>query len=119
MAGMNTSSRTPKRSLMGHMVAGSLWGVGIRWTMRLMGVVSVVILARLLAPADFGLVAMATVFMALIGSFGTLGAGQLLIRMRDPTREDCDTAWTIGILQQAAVTIVILLASPLAVSYFS
>lgn len=116
---MHNASSPPKRSLLRHMVEGSLWGVGMRWTMRLIGVASVAILARLLTPADFGLVAMATVFMALIGSFGHLGLGQMLIRTREPTREDCDTAWTLGLLQQSAVTLLILLASPLAVRYFN
>ena len=32
--------------------------IGVRWAMRLVGLVSTIILARLLAPEDFGLIAM-------------------------------------------------------------
>ena len=37
--------------------AGTLWVVAARWGMRGIGLISTVVLARLLAPHDFGVVA--------------------------------------------------------------
>ena len=96
---MSAKTNRLRRSVYGNMLAGSLWGMAIRWGMRVLGFVSIVILARLLTPADFGLVAMATICVGLIASVTDFGASLLLLRTRDVTREDCDTAWTMGLIQ--------------------
>ena len=101
------------------MVAGSLWAVAMRWSMRAIGLVSVVILARLLTPADFGIVAMGFLLMGLIDGFAELGTGMLLLRQREVTRADCDTAWTLGLIQGALVGVALVVSAPFAVQYFS
>jgi len=53
--------KTPGR----QMLHGSAWLIGLRWTVRLTGVVSTVILARLLTPKDFGVVAIAMIVVGL------------------------------------------------------
>src|ERR1044072_9054409 len=52
--------RSPGR----HLLEGSAWMIGLRWAIRLTGLVSTVILARLLVPADFVLVAGAILVVA-------------------------------------------------------
>ncbi len=55
---------------------GTLWSLGLRWTVKLIGLISTVILARLLSPEDFGVVAMAMLCISLrlnpsrLGIFG-------------------------------------------------
>jgi len=44
-----------------QMAKGAAWMVAMRWSIRGIGIVSVVILARLLAPDDFGILAMAMI----------------------------------------------------------
>lgn len=46
--------------------AGAAWMVALRFASRLLGVASMLVLARLLTPEDFGLVALATTVAALI-----------------------------------------------------
>jgi O-antigen/teichoic acid export membrane protein len=116
---MTEPSAGEKRGIYGHMVAGSLWALALRWGVRAIGLVNVLILARLLTPADFGIVAMATLLMAFVAGFTELGTDMLLIRMHEVTREDCDTAWTIGLLQGALVGSMLLVIAPFAVQYFS
>ena len=48
-----------------HMLRGAAWMVAMRWCVRLIGLVSTVILARLLTPSDFGVIAMAMVFVVI------------------------------------------------------
>lgn len=45
---------------------GALLSVA-RWTDRLIGLISTLILARLLAPEDFGIIAMASLVIGLLG----------------------------------------------------
>ena len=62
----------------GKLFAGALIVVSIRWVDRLLGLVSTVILARLLTPADFGIVAMASVVVGLIDVLMDLGVVAML-----------------------------------------
>lgn len=52
-----------------------------------------VILARLLLPEEFGLIAMITVFMGIGTSLMNAGLGSSLIRTKNPTQEDYSTVF--------------------------
>lgn len=97
---------------------GSLWTVSMRWGIRALGMVSVVVLARLLSPEDFAIVAMAMMLVAAMSIFTEVGVTAVLIRDANITREDMDTAWTIKVVQGVIIAIgVVALAHPLA-NYF-
>lgn len=76
---------------------GAAWMVTLRLSDRLLGLVSTVILARLLVADDFGLVAMAMTFIALIELAGAFSFDVVLIQHRDPQRAHYDTAWTLNV----------------------
>jgi O-antigen/teichoic acid export membrane protein len=92
--------------------------IGARWAMRLIGLISVAILARLLAPADFGVVAMALVIAGLLDTAAYAGVDLALIRTNADTREYRDSAWTIQLLQGAVIAALLLLAAPFAAEYY-
>jgi O-antigen/teichoic acid export membrane protein len=56
-----------------------------------------IFLARLLSPADFGLVGMATVFVALTQSFADFGMTSGLIQKKDPSEVQYSTVFYINI----------------------
>jgi lipopolysaccharide exporter len=60
--------------------------------------VSTIILARILAPEDFGLVAMATSVLVLIEMISAFGFDVALIRQTSTDRSNYDTAWTFNLL---------------------
>jgi len=60
------------------MAQGMLWQTGARLAVRGIGLVSTFILARLLTPADFGLVAIAVTAVALLEVFAEFGSQQRL-----------------------------------------
>ncbi|MCB1700831.1 MAG: oligosaccharide flippase family protein [Halioglobus sp.] len=99
-------------------VGGTLWMLALRWMIRILGLVSMVILARLLTPGDFGLVAMAMVVYALIDSMATTGVDLALIRDQRDSLELYDGAWTIQVLQGIFIAILMLASIPFAVAYF-
>ena len=68
------------------------------WPTGLIGVVSTVVLARLLTPADFGLVAMAMSVIGLIELASAFGFEVSLLRTATPTRAQYDTVWTLNVL---------------------
>jgi len=100
------------------MLNGALWMIALRWAIRLTGLVSTVILARLLMPSDFGIVAMAMIVVTTLEIFNQTGQKLVLIRLENPTKDHFDTAWTVSFLIGVAIAAAILAASPLAELYF-
>ena len=76
------------------------------------------VLARLVAPAEFGLVAIgmtATAFMARITDFGLVPA---LVQNPSGKKSHLDTAWTISVLRGCGITIVLFIAAPYIAALF-
>jgi len=71
----------------------------LRLSFRLVGIVSTLILVRLLSPSDFGLFGLVTGFSAVLDTLSQLSLQIAILRMRAPTRAHYDTAWTLGILR--------------------
>lgn len=105
---------SPQRSLF----ANALIVVSMRWTDRLIGLVSTLILARILTPEDFGIIAMASVLVGLVDVLLDLGVNMALIQNSNADDEDYNTAWTIRLIQSCAVTVIIFLLAPLAADYY-
>lgn len=76
---------------------GAAWMLLARAAERGIGLVSLLILARVLVPADFGLVAMAMSVIAFVELASTFGFDLALIQRENPTREHYDTAWTLQV----------------------
>lgn len=85
---------------------------------KLISVVSTLILARLLVPADFGLIAMAMSIVALTDLMTSFGFETALIHRRDADRIHFDTAWTYSVLFGLGVALAILMLAYPATLYF-
>lgn len=97
---------------------GVAWAFLLRWGLRGIGLVNTVILARLLTPGDFGLVAMGTLVMGFLQGFTQIGVQMLLIREPQTSREHCDTAWTLKLAQGAAIAVLLVILAEPAAGYF-
>jgi len=97
---------------------GATWMVAVRMTDRLVGLASTLILARLLVPADFGVVAMATSVMAVVELATGFGFDVALIQNPRPERRHFDTAWTLTMsLYGGCAVLLALLSVPTAEFY--
>ena len=94
-----------------RLAVGSIWTAGVRILINLMGMASTIILARLLVPEDFGLVAIAAVVFAIIGAFTELSLAAALIQHPNPQREHFDTAWTLNVMRGGLVAVILLIAA--------
>ena len=93
--------------------------VAMRWTDRSIGFVSTLILARLLVPEDFGVIAMASLVIGLADVFFELGVNVALIQNKTPSQEHYDTAWTLRLIQTMLAASLVVIASPWAAAYFN
>ena len=110
---MEKIGRTPS------FLSGSVWMLAMRWSIRLIGLITTIILARLLAPVDFGIIAMAMIVVGLLQMITWTGIDLALIKEKNCTTEHYDTAWTAQIIQGAIVAVLLLIAAPFSESYFN
>lgn len=101
------------------MAAGAGWMVSLRLADRGIGVVSLAILARLLLPEDFGLIALAVSFIALVEMFGQFGVEVALIQNQQAERRHYDSAWTINLITALVVSGLLALLAARAASFFA
>ncbi len=86
---------------------GAGWAIGWRATTRTLGFINTLVLARILVPADFGLVALAMSFAQAIDILADLGVQDALIRLPAPQRNVYDVAFTINAIRGLITAIVI------------
>lgn len=71
-----------------------------------------IILARLLVPEDFGLVAIGMVALAMASTLTDFGVVAALIQQPSRDKRHLDTAWTISVLRGAAITLALFALAP-------
>ena len=94
-------------TLLARTARGAGWVMAWRLGMRALGLISTLILVRLLAPADFGLIALATGFMQTIDGMMLLGVEEAVIRAHAPDRDTYNTAFTLNVLRGAMATAIV------------
>jgi len=88
-----------KKSVSTRAMADSVWLVGGFMFRRVAQLAVTVMLARLLVPADFGLVALSSTLLLALMSITELSLNSALIHEQDPQRDDFDTAFTFSALR--------------------
>ena len=105
-------------SLVRKTAIGATWMVGWRMLSRVLGLVSTLVLARVLVPADFGLLGMATTFAAAVDALSQLGLQDALVR--HPASDGLrDTAFTLQLGRGFVTGLVVALAAPVAAWWFA
>jgi teichuronic acid exporter len=66
-----------------HLVGGIAWTAAAKWSRQVLTWACLLIVARLVTPADFGLVGMAGVYLGLVTIFSEFGFGSALITLSD------------------------------------
>jgi len=76
-------------------IQGVIWTAIRNWGSQAGSLIIFFVLARLLSPEDFGLVALANVFLAFMQLFLEQGFGQAIIQRQDLESEHLDTAFWV------------------------
>lgn len=92
---------------------GASWMVALRMVDRVIGFASTLILARILYPADYGLISLATGVTAILELVLAFSLDVALIQNPAPTRKHYDSAWTLNLIFASIVaTGLIVLRTP-------
>ena len=107
-----------ERSVASRTARGAIWVTAAKLCTRAIDFVTLLFLARLLSPSDFGLVAIGGTVMSVIEAVLELPIGAVLTRVETLDRDHLDTAFTLGLLRGCALSLVaVLLALPIAAAY--
>jgi lipopolysaccharide exporter len=99
-------------------LVGGSWLIAARTLDRLVGIISISILARLLTPADFGLVGIANTIVAAIELLTAFGFDWALVRLREPTAQDLNSAWTLRAIFGALTFLLLSMLGPVAATFY-
>ncbi len=105
-------------SILGRTMRGAGWVVAWRMATRMLGLASTLVLVRLLAPADFGLVALAAAFATTLDVCLSLGVEDQIVRTRDPRPALYNTAFTINLIRGFLVAGAVVMAAAPAARFF-
>jgi O-antigen/teichoic acid export membrane protein len=109
----------PVTTTLEHRAVAATWWSAIEITARY-GVqfVVMIVLARLLTPADFGLIAMLLVFTTIAALFVEGGFGTALIQRIDTSDDDETTVFAAGIVVSSTAAAILWLAAPAIAAFY-
>lgn len=99
-------------------MTGMAWSIFATGGGRLISLASIAVLARLLTPTHFGLVAFAMVFIAYVEAIGDLGTGAALIRWPERWRDVAQVTFAINLAMGAVWFGLTLAAAPAIAQFF-
>ena len=105
-------------SLGKKVVRGGIWVFTLRGTQRLFSFVRLIILARILAPSDFGLMGIALLTMAALNTFSQTGFQTALIQKKEDIKSYLDAAWTVTIIRGIILFLILYFIAPYAATFF-
>ena len=109
---------TPGETLSQRVVKGGFWVFFLRIVNRGFSLIRLIILARILAPSDFGLMGIALLTMSTLETFSQTGFQQALIQKKEDIKSYLNSAWTVLILRGFIIFIILYFIAPYAAIFF-
>lgn len=97
---------------------GAAWLFFGKMLSHIVALLGTLVVARLLTPEAFGLIALAMSIMAIVAALTELPVSMALIQLKDATKQDYDTAFTLSVMRGSIVAVLICVAAwPAAMIY--
>lgn len=107
-----------RQTLSHRTIQGSFWMGGVQIVGRLVGWVTSIILMRLLAPSDFGLIAIVTLVVNTLEAISQTGLRSAVVQMKEKGTEYLDTTWTVDLLRSVGIVLLIFASAPLVARFY-
>ena len=106
-------------SLSKKVIRGGIWVFALRIINRSLGFIRTIILARLLAPSDFGLLGIAMLAISTLETFSQTGFQAALIQKKENVESYFDTAWTVSATRGILLFLILFFSAPLVAAFFN
>ena len=106
-------------TLRAQVLSGLRWTVSVRLISQLITWAITLVVIRLLTPADYGLVAMATVFISLLAMVSDFGLGSALVQRVTVGDSELSNVFGLVLLVQFTLAALLVASAPLIALFFS
>src|SRR5205823_1292985 len=107
---------SPLRARVARSVFWLAWSRGV---IQLLAFMTTVLVARILAPADYGVMALASAFIGAANTLAEMGLGRAIIQFRDLTKRELDTCFWITMALAISSYAVLSLGAQVIAHWFS
>jgi lipopolysaccharide exporter len=111
--------KDPGNGLSQRVARGGVWVFAMRITNRLLRFASTIILARVLAPTDFGLFGIALLAMSALDTFSNVGLNFALVQKKQDIIPYLNTAWTVQAIRGGLMALVLVVTAPYVADFFA
>ena len=108
----------PEPTLRNRAVSGVGWSAAEAFLGQGVTFIVGIILARILTPAEYGLIGIVTIFTVVLTGIVDSGFSNALIRKKDTTQEDYDTMFITNMVMSVFLFILLYVSSPYIAKYF-
>lgn len=105
-------------SLKQKTVSGVLWNAINRFSSQGIQFVFNILIARILLPEDYGVVAMLSIFLAVSQAFIDSGFANALVRKKDRTEADCNTVFYFNIVISLFFCLLLWVTAPAIAAFY-
>lgn len=109
----------PEVPLFQRVAKGGIWVFALRVLENTLRLLRLVIVARMLAPNDFGLFGIALLAMATLETFSQTGFQTALVQKQGDITLYLDTVWTVSIIRGIALFLILFFAAPYIALFFN
>lgn len=110
---------TPGDTLSRRAIHSGFWAAAVRVGDQLLRVARTIVLARLLAPEDFGLFGIALLALSILEVFSQTGFEAALIQKKEDIEPYLDTAWSVQVIRGALLALLLAVAAPYVSLFFA
>lgn len=107
-----------EQNLKSKAVSGASWVAVEKLVKQVVQFAFGIVLARILAPSDYGVVGMLAIFMAIASTFMDSGFGSALIQKQDRTEKDYCTVFLFNLAVSCAFYVLLFFTSPLIADFY-
>ncbi len=101
-----------KQSLKQKTISGVFWRFGERITAQLITFIVSIVLARLIAPKEYGIIALTTIFINIANVFVTNGLGTSLVQKKRYDEKDFSTMFHASFVLSIVLYVIIFFCAP-------
>lgn len=99
-------------------IKGASWNILSQISVQILSIGVTIVLARLLNPEDFGIVALSEVFFGLAYLFADFGMGAAIIQRQEIDSDYLSTSFWVSIFTGLCITLILCVISPLIADYY-
>ena len=97
---------------------GLFWGAMNSGSTQVLNILFGIFLARLLSPADYGIIGILTIFTLIAGNLQSSGFTQALVNLKHPTDRDYNSVFWFNVIVSFALYVVLFFSAPLIAAFF-